>query len=127
MTEMDIILLLEEIKEALYLDKILIIKQNEKKYKKSDFFKATRVPLMQLALGYETYYERRYNAPKMVENAIRGMGSDVIAEKIVESFNLALQDDSIKTIINNVGEFFDYKNIQESAEELKTNIQSLKK
>ena len=126
MTILEIQTLLDNLAEKSFLESILEIKKNEQDYKKSDFFKNTKMPL---AVLYEKYLQSVFFKTDKVEDialAIENMDVSRFAEKLSELIDKALDQDNLKERIEGFQKGFDIEELVKQNSELEEAINKLK-
>lgn len=127
MTELQIQILLDEIKDEPFLQKVVKIKENDKRYRESEYFKTTKISLAELYKNYEIYYQTRYGQGEAIAEAIHNIDIEIITDKVLEALVNLETKQPIQEMIQKVLDIFDLKEIQKNSEELKKEIQDLKK
>jgi ABC-type amino acid transport substrate-binding protein len=122
MNKLEIFKLLEEAYDEAFLDSILLIGENKKEYKKSDFYKTTRIPFLQL---YKMYYEKRkadYGIVEQFDFWLRNLNEDTLEQKIAGVLKKLKEDEDLKEIFDS----FSLEGAEKEREELEKNIETLK-
>ena len=126
MTTLELQLLLDELAGMSFLDSILEITKQDKNYKKSEFFRTTRIPLAEL---YEKYLQSVFFKADKVEEialAIENMNISRFAEKLSELIDKALDEDNLKERIEGFQKGFDIEELAKQNSELEEAINKLK-
>ena len=127
MTQLDIQLLLEKAYESNFLDSLQILSKANKEYKKSEYYKDTKIPLIELYKGYYQYAASQYSFGSKISEFLGTIDSDELVEKISSLLQKLQNDPEIQKIFNTIMENFDIQSLNLSAEELKKAIKQLKK
>lgn len=127
MTNIQIQKILNEALNKSFLDKILFLTEQEREYKKSDFFKTTKIPLLTLHEKYEMYKMKNNQVIEEFNNFIKEIDVDLVTGKLEE---LVLNLEKNKTIVNMVNDFienFNYEKVNEYAIQIQEEMNKLKK
>jgi hypothetical protein len=127
MTQLEIQLLLEELYQENFLDRILLTKQKEKDYNSSEFFKLTKIKLPDLFKEYESYYNYSFDSGRRILEILKTLDWSFLSERISQVLEGVLDSEKIKALLESVVESFDLSEIKQQNEELSEQIQSLKK
>ena len=122
MNRLEIFELLQEAYNESFLDSILVIKENEKEYKKSDFYKTTRIPFLQL---YKMYYEKTkadYGIVEQFDFWLRNLDENTIQEKIAGVITKLKDNEDMKEIF----ESFDIKELEKEREKIEQDFKNMK-
>ena len=122
MTKLEIQLLLEQAYESTFLDSIELLKNKNKDYKKSNFYKETRIPLAQLYQSFFAYQKTNMDIADKINHYLNNIDTDIIVNKMTDF----IENDKVKEIINVIIEKFDFEKLMEASEELNKSIQNLK-
>lgn len=126
MTNLEILVLLKEIYDTDFLNTFILLKQNSKKYKKSQFYKETKIALPELYKYYYTYVQGQYGLLNQITEAIRLLDKDIVIEKIQDILVNLEKSDKVQQILNKIMEQFNVQSLLESNEELKESITKLR-
>jgi len=107
-------MMLEKAYKETFLDKILFLKEQEIQYKKSSFFKQTKISLMELYKNFDIYTTQKLGLTyKLGEEVI------IFLQKIVE-------DERFEGFLNKIIESFDFEIIKKQSEELDKVLKTMK-
>ena len=127
MNKLNIQSLLDELYEKPFLEVIQTLSQKESEYKKSDFYKQTKIPLNTL---FEKYFQHRatqFSMKEKIEDFIR----EINFESILDSALVWIENEDnqarIEKLLNKVLQKFNLDNLQEESEELKNFLEEFKK
>lgn len=126
MTNEQITKLLQEASKKEFLDAIQLIKLNEKAYKKSKFFKDTRIPLLPLYQQYYGWQKSKMNILEQLSKDIKDFDVNVILDKIIEVLNSINNDPEVMEKINEFIEKFDPKSLNGLLENLQEEVAKIK-
>lgn len=110
----EIVNLLEEASNADFLDSILILKEKEKMYQASEFYKKVRIDLATL---YKFYVEKtgaKRNLDQTIEDIIANINPDLVVEKL-ESILTRIEDSEL--LMNKIRGFSEKLNLEELLKE----------
>lgn len=80
MNQIEILTLLEEIYELPFLESILKIQENSIDYKKTEYFKITKIPLSDLYEKYFFYRNSKYSFDEKMNEFITNIDIDQLTE-----------------------------------------------
>jgi hypothetical protein len=127
MTQLEIYLLLEQIFDQNFLEKFVLIKEKEKEYQLSEFFKTTKIKLLDLYKEYESYYKYNYDVSWRFNKILQELDYNTLQEQLSQVLEKILDAPKIKQFLEELTESFDIKDLKDNQEELKDSISSLKK
>lgn len=119
-------LILDEAYKKTFLDKIEFLLENEKDYKKSEFFRITKIPLLTLYEKFDIYRSKNRNIADEFNDFIYGIDTEAVVQKISELIDLAEKDKKIVDTLNNIIENFNYEKISEIADKVQGELNKLK-
>lgn len=119
-------LILEEAYQKTFLDKIEFLLGKEKDYKKSDFFKYTKITLVDLYQKFEVYKSRSRNLADELNDFVEGIDIDRIINFIQEFIAKAEENKPIVDTINSIIENFNYEKISEIATQVQEELSKIK-
>lgn len=127
MNNLELQILLEELYEESFLDLIEKIYKKEPEYKKSNFYKETKIPLNTL---FEKYFQHRTTQFSMKEK-IEDFISDINFGSLLDSALIWIENkenqERIEKLLLKLLEKFDLNNLGEESEELKSFLEEFKK
>jgi len=126
---MDNLVLNDMLKEAYdmpFLDSIEFLKESERSYKKSDFYKKTKIKLKVLYKEYFVYRQSKYDIWEKVDTALTSIDPEVVSEKLGEAIELLDKNEKVKGILSKILNNFDIKEIVKQGETLKKEMKNLK-
>lgn len=118
--------ILKEAYDLPFLDSIEYLLDNEKEYKKSDFYKKTRISLTALYEKYFQYRQSKYNIWEKVEEVLKSIDPDIISDKLAEALENLDNNDKVRDIFKKVLKNFDMNDIIKQSEEFKEGVNKLK-
>jgi predicted transcriptional regulator len=126
MTEIELQELLEELYNETFLDSIKLIYEKEISYKKSDFFKATKIPLSTLYEKYFIYMNSKYSIEDKLNDFITKIDTDKLTDISLDWIEKLEDNDKFNKIINIILEKFDLSKLQEGQKEIESIISDIK-
>jgi hypothetical protein len=84
MTQIELQQLLDNIYELSFLESILLIQEKDSLYKKSDFFKQTKIPLVNLYEKYFIYMNSKYSIEDKLNDFITKIDIDILTNLSLE-------------------------------------------
>ncbi len=118
--------LLETIYDSNFLDSIELIMIKESEYKKSNFFKKTKIPLGSLYEKYFLYKNSKYGIDEKISNFLNDVDEDRIVSFLESIISKLISSEQSKEIFNNIIEMLDTKDLEEMAKEFKNTIEKIK-
>ena len=118
MTDLDINVFLEGLLNEPYLEILVKLKKKEKEYKKSDFYKLTKINIFELYKNYYVLYQQRYGLMNKITEIIESINEEALANKI-ESL---IKTDVLQDLLSK----FDVDKILNESEDFKKTLRSLK-
>lgn len=115
MNQYEIYLVFEEAREKDFLDMIVFLKSEEKKYKESEIYKVSKIPLLELFKNYCEFEKSKIN---IIEDYIRNLNKNTIAEAIVEIIEYVNDSEKIGGLLKTIEEKFDLEKLLEDNEEI---------
>ena len=126
MDELKLIGILKETNEMVFLEKYKNLKKYEKEYKKSDYYKTTRISLLDLYEKYENYYKKEYSIIDKIETFINDIDEEMIKDKILYLLELLNDDERVQELLSSVINKFDVDALLEKAGEVDKIFKSVK-
>lgn len=122
MTRYDIQLLLEEAAKSTFLGAVDLLQQKEGEYKKSNFYKINKIPLLILFENYAKWdsFQTKINP---LNNFVDEFDTTKIVSKIKEIFEKLSEDEAIREFFSELSKNFDYEQIKEMGDEVMKSIQ----
>lgn len=120
-------MILEDAYKRTFLDKIEFLIEQDKDYKKSDFFKKTKIPLLELYKSFDAYKSKGLDLAKEFNDFIEGINVDNVIELLKEFIEALEQDKKISEVINDIIENFNYEKISDIATMIQEEMQKLNK
>ncbi len=127
MTELELILLLEQINEKTFIEKFLIIAEKSKDYRKSDFYKITKIELGQLYEKFYIYSQNKYSLYEKVVEFVSSIRDEEVINKVISILNMILDDEKVKEIVENISSKFDFNSLKGETDKLSGLLEKLKK
>jgi hypothetical protein len=122
MLEIEIFALLQEAYNLGFLESILLIKEKEKEYVKSEFYKKTKIPFLEL---YKIYFEYKKSNQGLIEQLnywLENIDEGVIENKI-QNLVVSLQNnETIKELMKS----FSLEGLEKQQEELEKALEEVK-
>ncbi len=119
MTQLEILDLLEQTMELSFLDSILVLKKTEKEYNSSDFYKTTRIPLLELYKNYFEYYQSRYGLEDKINELVNSLDENLVSDKIEKIVTKVMQSPFALALLEKVKKEFNLESLLDNSEELK--------
>jgi len=126
MTKIEIQALLDKAKDSSFLNSIELLMMNESNYKKSDFYKQTRIPLLSLYEKYFVYHESKYSISEKINEFLYDFDNDELADKIVDTFEKLQKNERIIKFVSKVLEQFDLQAIIKDGDSIRELASKLK-
>lgn len=123
MNKIEIFALLEEVYQESFLDSILTLKENEKEYKKSEFYKTTRIPLIKLYESYYSYKKANYGLIDQLDAWLENIDESIIEEKLLNLINSLKSNEVVQDLMKS----FSLEGLKEQEAELEKTFEELKK
>lgn len=127
MNNLELQILLDELYEESFLDSIEIIYKKDPGYKKSNFYKQTKIPLIQLYEKYFQYRVLQYSIQEKFNDFIGKIDINQMIETALNWLENFENTERVNQLIGKVLENFDLKNLGEESEELKSLLEQFKK
>jgi hypothetical protein len=124
MINLQIQLLLEEAHRKNFLDRAIFLKENEREYKQSDFYKRTKIDILDLYESFYTYYNREITLAEKINNVIQEIDLDEIYEKIKQIIDFIFDQEKVKNFIDYINNEFDFNKLLEENEEIKDTLKN---
>lgn len=105
-----------------FLDKIEYLMENEKDYKRSEFFKNTKIPLLTLYEKFDIYQSKGFNIIDEFNDFVEGLDMNMVAEKLSDFIDAAEKNKKIVDTINDLINNFNYEKISEIATEIQEEL-----
>lgn len=126
MNNVDLYLLLDDIYRSNFLEAIEIIIEKTPEYKKSDFFKKTKLPLEVLYEKYFHFLTVNYSFEEKLEQFIEGIDSERLADTIVKVVQNLENNQDFMGKVEKFIETFNIEQIQKQNEEFDKIIKTFK-
>ena len=126
MTNIELVALLEQAYEKTFLDAIEFLFEQSNEYKRSKFYKTTRIPLEILFEKYFTWQKASYNMVDDLFESIMSVDTNRLVEKISDIVEKASQDGKISEFFTKLLEQFDPEVLEKYSQEFDKTVQSLK-
>jgi hypothetical protein len=121
-TTIDIQLLLEKAYDESFLGAILLLKENEKEYKKTEFYRKTKVNLLELYKNYYTYIKNIYG----VSEKILELNEAAVVSKLETILDKMGGSEKLMGLLDKILEKFDIAQLMNQGEEFEKLIKDLK-
>ena len=126
MNELELLELLENLYKMSFLDSIKEIQEKELLYKKSDFFKSTKIPLTTLYEKFFIYTNSRYSFEEKLNEFIIKLDVDRLTDLAVDWIEKLEQNEKFSQILQKIIEKFDLKEIKEAQEDIANFVSDVK-
>jgi len=126
MTNLELEQLLKKIYSKNFLNRFTFIKESEKNYQQSSFFKQTKMPLLDLFKEYEKYFNYTYDRDQYFAEVIYSIDFQYLTKKISESLEGVLDSEKFKKFFEEITSAFNIKELTEKNEELKNLFETVK-
>lgn len=126
MTNLQIQMMLEKAYKETFLDKILFLKEQEIQYKKSSFFKQTKISLMELYKNFDIYTTQKLGLTYKLEDFINNTDFDKLGEEVIIFLQKIVEDERFEGFLNKIIESFDFEIIKKQSEELDKVLKTMK-
>lgn len=127
MTNKQINALLEKAYKSNFLDSIEILAKENKKYKQSDFFKNTRIPLQELYKLYVQNQVLKRTLFDQVDEFIVNFNAEVAAEKSIEFLEKLDRNEKFQEIIEKITNGLDPEKIVKYTDQIQEVLKNLNK
>jgi hypothetical protein len=126
MTNLQIQIMLEKAYKETFLDKILFLKEQEIQYKKSKFFKQTKIPLIELYKNFDIYITQKLGLTYKLEDFLSNTDFDKLGEEVIIFLQKIVEDERFEGFLNKIIESFDFEIIKKQSEELDKVLKTMK-
>lgn len=127
MTNKQINALLEKAYKSNFLDSIEILAKENKKYKQSDFFKNTRIPLQELYKLYVQNQVLKRTLFDQIDEFIVNFNAEVAAEKSIEFLEKLDRNEKFQEIIEKIINGLDPEKIVKYTDQIQEVLKDLNK
>ena len=127
MNNIQLQLVLEEAYKRTFLDKIEYLTDQDKDYKKSEFYKKTKIPLLELYKNFDAYKSKGLDLAKEFNDFVEGINLDNVMELIKEFIEKLEKDEKIVDVLNNLVENFNYEKISDIATMVQEELNKISK
>lgn len=108
------------------LERILTLKENEAKYKNSDFYKIAKIPFMELYKNYLELKKLSKTSSEKFDEFFEGLDEQVVVKKIIKVIESLEKEDKIQLFIEKLISSFDISKLNVNKEELSKLIKNMK-
>jgi len=119
-------LVLEEAYENTFLDRMEFIFEKESEYSKSEFFKKTKISLLDLYEKFESYKTKKLGIIDEFNSFIERLDMDLVVSKISEFLEQAEKDKKIVDVLNDLMDNFSVDKISEYATQIQEELTKVK-
>jgi hypothetical protein len=119
-------LILEEAYENTFLDRMEFIFEKESEYIKSEFFKKTKISLLDLYEKFESYKTKKLDIIDEFNSFIERLDMDLVVSKISEFLEQAEKDKKIVDVLNDLMDNFSVDKISEYATQIQEELTKVK-
>ena len=126
MKNFEIQMTLEEAYEKPFLEKVEFIIEKEKDYKKSEFFKNTKISFATLYEKFEMYQSRNTDIIDEFNKFVQDLDIDIIVQKVSEFLEKAEKDKKIVDVLNDLIDNFNVDRISEYATKIQEELTKVK-
>lgn len=127
MTKKELDALLEQAYKEHYLNAIELLTKNEKNYRRSEFFKNTRIPLFELYKNFYLYKRQENDLQNQIEKFLLEFNVELFTEKVTEIIESLKNNDRIKNFIEKLSQDLDPTKIESLTKKLEGALKNLKK
>lgn len=127
MTQIELQQLLDNIYELSFLESILLIQEKDSLYKKSDFFKQTKIPLVNLYEKYFIYMNSKYSIEDKLNDFITKIDIDILTNLSLEWIDRLQNNEKFQDLVKITLEKFDFSKLKEEQEKIEGIISDIKK
>ena len=107
MTKRDIERILEVASVKGFLDRIEYLAENDKEYKKSDFYKSTRINLMVLYEKYYYFINSQATVLEQITEVVQNFDMGIVFVKVEEFLQWIVDNDKVNEFVNKIYDKFD--------------------
>jgi hypothetical protein len=118
--------ILQKAYEETFLSRMELLVESDKEYKKSDFFKNTKISLFDLYNQYETYLANKNMIIDEFNAFIEKLDTEIVVQKISEFLTDIEKDKKIVEILNDIIEYFSTEKVSEYATMIQEAIDKIK-
>jgi hypothetical protein len=118
--------LLDEIYKANFLESIELIQEKTPEYKKSDFFKKTKLPLETVYEKYFYYMNANYSFDEKVEQFVNGIDPEVLSDIFIKAVEYIQNNEEFMKKVESFVSSFDVENLQKQNDEIEKLTKNLK-
>lgn len=118
--------LLEVVYGVDFLNGIEILLDEEPKYKKSEFFKKTKIPLMTLYEKYFHWKKLETTIKDELLSFVYNLDEDIIIKTLTSMIKKIESSDEVKAILTSITSSFDTADLKNLSEELQETVSKLK-
>lgn len=126
MTEIELQLLLEQLYNETFLDCIKIINEKESIYKKSEFFKQTKIPLSTLYEKYFIYANSKYSIEEKLNDFITKIDTERLADLSLDWIDQIEKSEKFNKVFDLILQKFDLSRLQETQQEIEELVSDIK-
>lgn len=126
MTKQELNKLLQQASNMDFLDAIELLKSNEKQYRKMEFYKISKIPLLQLYQSYYLWKKSKATLANQIMGAIEEFDLDVVVNKIIELLDRIDEDPEIMGKVEKALSNFNPESLEGLAEKLQKEIKKIK-
>jgi transcriptional/translational regulatory protein YebC/TACO1 len=126
MNKTEIYDLLDTIYEANFLDSIEIITEEESKYKKSEFYKQTKVPLATLCEKYFHWRNSENSIKDELLSFVYNLDEDAVVKTLTNLIKKLESSEDVQRIVEAIAESLDPKDLKNLSEEFQETVSKLK-
>jgi type I restriction-modification system DNA methylase subunit len=119
-------LVLQKAYNKSFLDKIEYLIEQEKEYKRSEFFKLARIPLLTLYEKYDQYTRSREFIADQFNEFVDAIDSENVVKKLGDILEEIEKEKRIVDILNDLVENFNVEKVSEYATQIQEAAKSLK-
>lgn len=119
-------ILLEEVYELPFLLKIEKLFEKEKEYKKSDFYKKYKIPIITLYEKFELSYRGERKLADQLNQVIEETDTELLIQKIEEFLDKMGSSEKLIDLLNSLLEKLDISNLEKLADQFQEGIEKLK-
>ncbi len=126
MNTTEIYYFLETVYDANFLEAIEIIVEEEPKYKKSEFYKKTKVPLLTLCEKYFYWRKNENSLRDELMSFVYNLDEDTVVKTLTNLIKKLESSEDVQRIISMIAESLDPNDLKDISEEFKQTVNKLK-
>lgn len=126
LTYSEIQMLLEKANSDSFLGSIIVLKEKEKEYKKSEFYRISKIPLLVLYQNYAMYAQNKQGMASKIDDIINNIDGEIVVNKIEDILEQLGGSEKVVKLLDSILENFNVDSILKQGEEFKDAVSTLK-